>query len=185
MRPELRNISEFNYWVYGLVERDFDYTLQLIHNFIEASNEKLKANIERAKQDYPDARIHQEIISDLAYYVDIETQYLWQFCLWRFQGILEALITSSFLPEQGMRTLFGLKSKLKAMQESGYTLNRADYTELLAWANLRNSLSHAPPEQYRPGPLQESDVVEYKQLVQRVCNLWRAEETRVKGTKKI
>lgn len=181
MRLKLRNISEVDYWFYGLSERDFDYILRLTRDFIEARNIKLQADIERAKQEHPDPRIHGEIISDFDYYVDIDTQYLWQFCLWRFQGILEGLITSSFLPKPETKSLFGLKSKLKAMQETGYTLDNSDYSELIDWANLRNALSHAPPEQYYPGPLQQSDVVEYKQLVQRLCNVWRTEEARVKG----
>jgi len=40
---------------------------------------------------------------------------------------------------------------------------------------VRNALSHAPPERYRPGPLKEDDVVEYHQLALRLCRDWRGQ----------
>jgi hypothetical protein len=62
------------------------------------------------------------------------------------------------------------------MRAAGYTIADEDYAELLEWASLRNALSHSPPEQYRPAMLKEADLLEYKELVERVCRQWRGDQ---------
>ena len=87
------------------------------------------------------------------------------------------------IPSKPSKPLIGLKVKLDAVRDTGYTLDQEDYDELINWGNLRNALSHAPPEQYRPGPLNEEDIVEYKSLIEGLCQQWRSEEGKVKKRK--
>jgi len=68
--------------------------------------------------------------------------------------------------------LIGLKAKVEQLELFGYTLDHSEKEELFLWANLRNTISHAPPEQYRPSPLCEEDVIEYKQLILKLYNRW-------------
>jgi hypothetical protein len=180
MREELNKIILEEFWVYGLNETDFDYILRLTRAYINCRQIELEEAKQKAIFKYPDPRIHEEIISDLGHYIWVANQYLWQFCLWRFQGIFEALIINTFLPIKPSKPMFGLKSKLNALTESGYCLSEKELDELIKWANLRNVLSHSPPEQYRPGPLRESDVLEYKRFLERLCERWRSEEKAVK-----
>lgn len=64
--------------------------------------------------------------------------------------------------------LNGLRKKLEEVTKQEYTIDREDYDELLEWANLRNALSHFPPEQYRPAWLLREDLIEYYDLVKKV-----------------
>ena len=173
MRDDLKGIAESDYWVYGLDESDFDYTLNIAENFISARKERLQNYARQLKEEQDDAA--DEILDDVSYYAFVEEQYLWQFCLWRIQAIIEGLIVYTFLKGAILKSMIGLKTKLEAIRDAGYTLDDPEYNELLDWASLRNTLSHAPPEQYRPGPLKQSDVLEYKEFVEGLCSRWRDE----------
>jgi hypothetical protein len=176
MKEELKNIAENDYWVYGLNETDFEYTLEIARGFIACRANELEEQKRKVIMQYTEEQTQCEVISDIAHYTWVETQYLWQFCLWRLQGILEGLIIHTFLPVKPSQQMFGLKCKLDALRASGYTISDEEYSELIQWANLRNALSHSPPEQYRPGPLREPDVLEYKAFLEMLCRRWRAEQ---------
>ena len=173
MRDELKKLTEKDYWVYGLSQDDFDYTIRIATTLIQNNQIGLQAEIEKAKIDYPDKNIWCEIQSDLANYEWVKEQYLWQFCLWRLQGIFESLIVYSFLPEPPSERLIGMKVKLRAAREAGFQLEPEEYEELLLWAELRNAISHAPPEQYRPAPITREDIDEYVSLLKSICERWR------------
>ncbi len=174
MRAELRDLSERDYWVYGVSERDLEHTLRLAQSLVQTHFEAYRREEARVKAEQPE--LAADILDDVAYYTYIDAQYVWQFCLWRLQGILEGMIVHTFLRERRSKPFAGLRAKLDAMRAVGFSVQEADYDELLAWAVLRNALSHAPPEQARPGPLQEADVVEYRDLVVRVVREWRKEK---------
>ena len=89
--------------------------------------------------------------------------------------MFEGIIKYTFLPAEKRQGLSGLQRKLQAMRQIGYTLSQSDFDELILWGRVRNALSHAPPEEYRPGPLAEADVWEYKALVEHLCSVWRTE----------
>ena len=148
MREKLKSLTEEDYWLYGLSEDDFDYTFRMVTEFIDSHQEKVRAEIEQAKIDYPQEDIWCEIQSDLAHYAWVYEQYLWEFCLWRIQGIFEGLIIHTFLPQSPGKKLMGLKQKLTGAKKAGFTLTDEEYNELIRWGNLRNTLSHTPPEQY-------------------------------------
>lgn len=176
MRDALKALSEKDYWVYGLNESDFDFTIELVSELIENNQQKLQAKITGAKKRYPDEDIWCEIQSDYAHYAWVNEQYLWQFCLWRLQGIFEALILNDFLPEKPTKRLIGLQAKLSAAEHAGFKLEAAEKDELTLWGNLRNALSHAPPEQYRPAPLDENDIKEYIGFLKSICKKWREQQ---------
>ena len=173
MRDELKKLTEKDYWVSGLSEDDFDYTVEIATTFIQNNQKDLQAESEKAKIDCPEEDIWCEIQSDLAHYAWVKEQYLWQFCLWRLQGIFESLIVYSFLPEPPRKKLIGMKAKLRAALEVGFQLEPEEYEELILWAELRNAISHAPPEQYRPAPITKEDIDEYVSLLKSICEKWR------------
>ncbi len=175
MRDYLKNISESNYWIYGVKDSDFDHPITLVDKIILAREEQF--NLEKQRMllelnEIPDI----EIESDLAYYIYMDNLFLWQFALWRLQGLFEAVITSQFVNTTNPNKLIGLKSKLLALTTKGYTLNDCEFNELIDWAKLRNALSHAPPEEYSPINLYREDVVEYQNLVKSLYSRWLIEK---------
>ncbi len=153
MREELKN---YQWHVYGLSKSDFDYTLRLVNEIIEDRQSQLINQI----NNLPDK--NEEVIDDMAYYNYIDNLYLWTFALWRLQGIFEGILQQEYFPAQ---RLVGLKAKLNFIIGQGYTINQIEYDQLLDWGNLRNALSHFPPEQFRPININEKDVQEYINLL--------------------
>lgn len=151
-------------------ENDFDYMFDLARRFANSHMEASQAEVAVFA-----ARGQDELIDDEIWYTHIDTLYLNDYLVWRFQGIFESLITTIFLPQSSQR-LSGLQSRLSAMKKVGYTISDADEKELFAWSQLRNALSHAPPGGYQPLQIHESDLLEYKDLLKRLCNHWRTEQ---------
>lgn len=128
-------------------------------------------------------RSHEEaddMLDDDLYYAAVEADYLWHFCLWRLQAVFEGLIVYTFLTEPARSGLTGLRKKLHAVRSAGYSLSDEEYDELISWGRVRNALSHAPPEQYRPGLLGREDIQEYQDLVTRLCETWQVERERLR-----
>ncbi len=169
MRDQLKQISESDYWCYGLSERDFDHVYELVKKFVSLSQAEVKREVDKAVEKYPNPDINCEIISDVCHYAWCEEQYLWEFCLWRLQGVFEGLLVYSYIDKQKHKNLIGLNSKLNAAIASGLKISDEQLSELRGWAKVRNALSHAPPEQFRPVPLKEEDILEYIKLVKDVC----------------
>lgn len=169
MRPELKN---FEWFVYGLKEDDFDYTIELIKEIIQDRKVKLQKDLEDVvvfgedgnpiEKESPDGA---DAYDDLIYYHHIGNEYLWHFGLWRLQGIFEGILKEKFFPN---KRLVGLNKKLQVVEDQGFKIDKADKEELLDWAGLRNALSHAPPEAYRPLALNEEDLKGYIDLVKRI-----------------
>lgn len=158
MREELKNTD---WHTYGLSISDYDYTKRLINDLINDRNEQIKIK----GKELEAKNIDSEAISDLNYYAYVDNLFIWHFGIWRLQGIFEGILKQKFFPN---KNLLGLKSKLDFSRKITKKINQADYTELLEWGKLRNALSHFPPEQYRPSLIQESDFIEYLELVKRV-----------------
>ena len=172
MRKELKDLTEKDYWVYGITESDFDYTISLVRNLIQARSEQYerKAESVRASSDHAD-----DVLDDVAYYKNTENLYLWQFSLWRLQGLIEAVISHQLIIKQCTKKLFGLKHKLNELKRCGYTVEQDEIDELLLWASLRNAISHAPPEQHRPVIMGEADIVEYCEFIRSLYVRWKNE----------
>jgi hypothetical protein len=170
LREQLKKFVEGDFKVYGLRLDDYAYTVRLAKEYVEAKLKLYRQYAERIRREQPDSA--DDILDDVAYYEHTDTDYVWHFCLWRLQGVFEGIIVQKVLRDEGAERLLGIKAKLDAVRRAGYPLNDTDYDELIAWAKLRNALSHTPPEQYRPGPLSEEDVVEYLELVERISREW-------------
>ena len=172
---ELRKeLKDFDWHIYGLSKDDFEYTLRLIKEIIADRQSQLQIQIDNIevydeKGNLLDnsTGIADEAISDIAYYNYIDNLYLWSFGLWRLQGIFEGILKQEFFPD---KRLVGLKSKLDFIQKEEYEISSLDYKELIAWGELRNALSHFPPEQYRPIGLDDKDLEEYIELISRVVD---------------
>ena len=173
MRDSLKNLSESDYWVYGIRKEEFDHALQLVRDLIQARVEQYQKEAGKVREEHPDTA--DDILDDVAYYNYTDNQYLWHFALWRLQGLLEAVIVHQ-LVENIERKLFGLKTKIEALEKNGFTISSSEKEELMLWANLRNAFSHAPPEQYRPTGLNEDDIVEYQSLAKNLYQRWMKEK---------
>jgi len=174
VRDQLKDLTEKAYWVYGITEPDFDHAVALVRQMIDARNEQYEKEAAKVRAESPD--VADDILDDVAYYRYTDNQYLWQFALWRLQGLIEAVMAHQLIDVGAGKKLFGLKAKLEALQSNGYTVKAEEIEELLLWANLRNALSHAPPEQYRPVPLREEDIVEYLAFVKELYLRWKNEK---------
>lgn len=174
MRDQLKNLTEKDYWVYGVTESDFDHAITIVREMIDARTEQYKTEEARVRAESPD--VADDILDDVAYYRYTDNEYLWQFALWRLQGLIEAVIAHQLVETSATKKLFGLKAKLEALQGFGYSIEKQEIDELLLWANLRNALSHAPPEQFRPAPLWEEDIVEYQAFVKELYLRWQKEK---------
>lgn len=165
MREELKN---FDWHINGLSKSDFDYTIRLIREIIEDRQNQLKLQTENVKgYDIGNildnsTGIADEALADLGYYNYIDNLNLWNFGLWRLQGIFEGILKQEFFPD---KKLNGLKSKLKFIIDLGFKIEKEKYDDILEWGNLRNALSHFPPEEFRPIGLDETDLQEYIDLV--------------------
>lgn len=196
MRDRLRKTD---WHVHGLKFSDIQYIFALTKEIIEMRNAATKESIETRRIDKlhkpaPDetwvATIEEiknmmqkrgyhivtdpfdepEFVADLLYYQNLENHYLWEFCLWRAQGIFEGIIVNNYLKTK--KRLPGLKAKLNEMEKAGWRLSSEIKDDLAEWSELRNALSHMPPEAYRPAFIQESDVEEYVLLVKRSLDIW-------------
>lgn len=168
MRAELKN---FDWHLYGLGISDLSYTVSIVQSVLKERKESIDERWDRLRRESPD--VADDIMDDVSYYTWVENQYLWTFCLWRMQAIFEGIITTSIL-ESGSR-LPGLRAKLSAVRKVGFTVEESLERDLLDWAELRNALSHCPPEQFNPALLKESDILEYRDLLVSALTVWRGE----------
>lgn len=174
MRKELKNILYKDYWVYGLNERDFNFTLRLTNDIIKAIKSNYKVIEKKVYAKKPD--LAEDILDDIAYYTYLDTIFVLHFCLWRLQAVFEGILYFTFIKPLFDKNLVGLSTKLKKARSLGYTLSESEFDELLRWGNLRNILSHAPPEEFRPIHLTKKDVLEYKKLILKFCKRWFKEK---------
>ena len=87
MRDQLKNLTEKDYWVYGVTEPDFDHAINIVREMIDARTEQYKAEEARVREVSPD--VAGDILDDVAYYRYTDNQYLWQFSLWRLKVLLK------------------------------------------------------------------------------------------------
>lgn len=178
MRKKLLKVVNANYWVYGLKEQDFDFTIRLTEDFLKA----IKFNYdEKAKKAQKwDRETAEEYIDDIAYYTFLDTKYILHFALWRLQAVFEGILFYTFIKPFYSENLFGLNEKLKKIKSIGYNLSDEEFKELIHWGKLRNILSHAPPEEFKPIEIEMKDILEYKNLVVKICKRFYKEKLKIK-----
>lgn len=167
MRPEL---LERRREVYRLTEHDIVYSITLAERLVASHVFKTEHELCDLRNDPNQAAI--EIVSDVAYYADLDISYVWAFTLWRIQAVFEGIVAQSFLPPEARRES-GFAAKLRAVKKAGFPLEAEDETALLAWARVRNRLSHRPEWFYHLTRITEEDVKEYAELVYRVLERWK------------
>ena len=114
-----------------------------------------------------------EVIADTNVRVFHEVQFVWHYGLLRLQGIFEGLIDQDFL--RATEWSLGLKARLRSMKAAGYTLADDDFSALMQWSRLRNALVHRPPTSDSLARLEERDVAEFAELIERILQRWRIE----------
>jgi len=166
MRSELRTHAGD---VYRLSLRDVERTLDLADRLVTSHVEKVERGLAVLRNDPSQAAI--EIVSDEAHYANLDIAYIWTFALWRLQAVFEGIISQSFLPLTP-KPLVGLRRKLSALKDAGFSVPIADEDAVSQWAELRNRLSHEPPYFYHGVWLERGDVEEYARLVVRLVTQW-------------
>ena len=174
MRGELK---KFDWHIHGLNESDIDYAYNLVKKIIKDRKKVLDDYSNKVRTENP--TMAPDILDDIYYYHGLETLILWQFGLWRLQGIFEGTMILKYLEDPALLKLVGLKAKLKKMREAGYTIDQQDYDDLIEWGYLRNALSHCPPERYCYVALSEDDIKEYIGLIKKVISLWDKEKPNI------
>ena len=172
MRDALRKLSDGEYRLYGPSTHEFDNVIELVQKYSDYADTCIEKMTESDTVPKEFADAHAEVSSDLRYYNYIEKGLLWSFALWRTQGMFEALLVSHYLPRKPDKPLIGLRSRLQAMSSAGYETAVEHESELIAWGNLRNLLSHSPPEHYRPIAVDREDIEEYVSLLKTICAFW-------------
>jgi hypothetical protein len=150
-------------------EYDLSWTIWIAKNL---NSGRLELALKHQKETKKEAKTEEELethADDIHWYAFEETFFIWHFCLWRLQAILEGIITGRFIGSNQNKKLPGLKAKLDALRAAGYTIEEGDYNELLEWAKIRNQLSHFPPSSHGIGPLEQRDVEEYYNLCTKIC----------------
>ncbi len=163
MREELFNAE---WHCYGLSTRDIKYTIRLTKDMISSRLSLHEIKAEEIREEQPE--VAEDILDDVNYYLHIDIYTMWEYCLWRLQGILEGIIMQDYLSElsaKQKKSLNGLYKKIEKLDEVGYKLTQDNVDELFKWNRLRNALSHYPPEQYRPSDIEEKDILEYSELI--------------------
>jgi len=172
MRKALRQLNDGEYWVYGPRIHEFDSVVELIQKYLDYADSCIDqmTSDDAVPKEFEEA--HMEVSSDLHYYNHIEKGLLWSFALWRLQGMFEALLVSYYLPTKPDKPLIGFRSKLTAITAAGYITTAEHEAELVEWGNLRNLLSHMPPEHYHPIAVDREDIDEYVGILKTVCKSW-------------
>jgi len=164
-------LKDFNWHIHGLSEDDFDHIYNMVKKTIKDRNnilEEYKAQVEKENPV-----MAPDILDDTCYYHGLENLIIWQFALWRLQGIFEGLMILKYLGDPSLsKKLIGLKAKLNKMKDAGYEISSDDNDALLEWGELRNALSHSPPEWYGYIDLGEADILEYISLIKKVISVW-------------
>ncbi|EDP61773.1 hypothetical protein BAL199_23312 [alpha proteobacterium BAL199] len=155
MRAELKRSS----WeVYGLSAYDIDRTVAMFRALVEQRDRQFNEDWARLRVEQPD--VADDIMDDVAHYTYERLNHLWACCLWRMQGVFEGILAQQFIGRE--RRFPGLRAKLTALREAGHIISPAKESELMEWADLRNALSHTPPETHRPPSLTLEDLLEYR-----------------------
>lgn len=170
MRGDFEKLTEEEYRVYGVKKSDFEYTINLVREVIQDRRELYEQREEVIRKESPD--VCEDILDDINYYRYLDDQFLWQFALWRLQGLFEAVIVHQLSISGNAHKLRGLASKINALSAAGYEISKSEKESLMNWAKLRNALSHAPPEQFRPIPIGERDISEYWELLDCLIRRW-------------
>jgi len=163
LKEHSRVLTEKDYGVHGITESDFDHSISSVKEMIDTRSEQYQRKAQNIRE-INDEEIANDFFDDVSYYIYTDTQYLWQFTLWRLQGLIEAIITYQLMVS---KKLFALESKLEARKKNDYDIEKEEINELVLWANLRNIILHAPPEQYRLTPIIGENIIYYYQFIKK------------------
>lgn len=167
VRPEL---TQPHPEVYRLTEGDIADSLSLTERLVASHVFRTEHELRDLRNDPSDTAV--EIISDAAHYANLDISYIWAFTLWRLQAVFEGIVAQSFLPPTARRES-GFAAKLRAVRDAGFRLSADDEAELLAWARVRNRLSHRPEWFFHLTEVTQQDVEEYAGLICRILNDWK------------
>src|SRR3990172_7260132 len=100
----------------SLDDYDLSRTLWIARNLDKGRMELLLKHQRETDQESEKEEGFGTVIDDLNWYAFQESFFIWHFCLWRLQGILEGIMLKRFIPDRRGENLLGLKAKLDAMR---------------------------------------------------------------------
>ncbi len=67
MRDNLKNLTERDYWIYGISKSDFDHVVTLVRDLIDARSEQYQMKAKKVRSENPD--VADDILDDVAYII--------------------------------------------------------------------------------------------------------------------
>ena len=137
MRAELLELSKHQE---PISEYEIGFTIdicgQIVQSHWSATHRPFEGGSAADEHEY------NEALSDQNFRTAYQVQYIWQLGLWRIVALFDAIL-SHWFPELGRD---GLKRKIQRLEKLGVAFAPEVRRELGDWINLRNTLSHQPPE---------------------------------------
>lgn len=147
--------------VYKLSPKDMDSVIELVSEIVDERTLEIDKLEEKLKLESPD--IVDDIMDDIRPHNFWRHNFLWESCIWRLQGIFEAILDERFLDNS--RKYRGLRDRLNELKRLGFTVSQEK--ELLRWSEFRNELSHSPPKQMigHGAQIGKMDVVQFREFL--------------------
>ena|GEM_PF-6613945 len=135
MRPELRDLEAHRA---PISEHEIGFTLDICDQIVQSHWSATHRGFENAPLDDE----VNEALSDQNFRTAYQVQFVWQMGLWRMLALLDGIL-SQWFPELDDQSL---TKKVRSLGKAGVTLPTPLRSELHQWIDLRNILSHGPPE---------------------------------------
>lgn len=139
-----KNLNE----IYGLDQNSIQKFVSSINSILQSRDKDKKNTIIQYNENYEEG-VTCEIISDYAWYHELDNEYLKQYGIIRIIGITEAIIDKQISKS---------KHNLPILKKISILNHNLDISELQKWIKLRNILVHKPFEHYSPVFIDISDV---------------------------
>ncbi len=136
--------------VYGLDQNSIQQFVASINSVLQSRN-KDKENIIAGYKEHYEEGVTSEVISDYAWYHELDNEYLKQYGIIRIIGVTEAIIDKRISKSQ---------QGLPLTQKIAILDGNFDFSEIHKWIKLRNELVHRPFEHYYPTKLEMNDINE-------------------------
>lgn len=136
--------------VYGLDQNSIQQFVTSINSVLQSRDKDKESVIANYKEHYEEG-VTSEVISDYAWYHELDNEYLKQYGIIRIIGVTEAIIDKR-IPKS--------KQGLPMIEKISMIDDSFDFSEIHKWIKLRNELVHRPFEHYYPTKLEMSDINE-------------------------
>ena len=165
MRAELRELEKYRT---PLSEHEVGFTLDICDQIVQSH---WSATHRRFEGGNAGDSGYNEALSDENFRTAYQVQYVWQMGLWRMQALFEGILSQWFPDLDDL----SFTKKVRSLGDVGVVLPSGLRSELHQWIDLRNSLSHDPPEAPTfSHQLERQDLEDFMTIVGEVLSIARA-----------